>query len=84
MKLKNFFKILGLSIFAVALIIFMLSQNPKTDIIELIVPVVFGIVLAFSGACLVASEIFGKLEDIEKKNAELEKEMIKLKNKDKE
>ena len=84
MKLKNFFKCLGLSLFAVALIVFMLTQNPRTDIIELVGPIIFGMILAFSGVCLVAGEIFGKLEAIEKKNADLENEIIKLKNKDKE
>ena len=81
MKLKNVFKILGLSLFLIALILFMLSQNPKTDEIQLLFIVAFGTVLAFSGACLITGELIGKIEDLEKRAFWLEDEVRKLKEK---
>lgn len=84
MKLKDFFKVLGLSLFAVALIVFMLSQNEKVDIIPVLFMIAFGTILAFSGGCLITGELLGKIEALENKNKILEEEIIKLKNKSKE
>ena len=86
MNLKNFFKLLGLSLFFVALIVFMLSQNEKVDLITVLFMVAFGTVLAFSGACLITGELIGKIEKLENQNALLEEEIKKLKqnNTDKE
>ena len=82
MKLKVFFKILGLSLFFVALVIMLLSQNPRVDIIQVLFPIGFGTVLAFSAACLVTSEILNKTEDLEKRVYLLEEEIRKLKQND--
>lgn len=79
MKLKTFFKLLGLSLFAIALIVFMLSQNPKVDIIQVVFPIAFGTVLAFSGGCLITGELIGKIDDLEKRAFYLEEEVRKLK-----
>ena len=85
MKLKNTFKILGLSLFAVALIVFMLSQNPKVEPLAILFMIAFGTILAFSAVCLITGEIMGKIEDLEKRNFYLEEEIRKLKqNNDKE
>lgn len=81
MKLKNIFKILGLSLFLAALILFMLSQNPKIDEMQILFIVAFGTVLAFSGACLITGELIGKIEDLEKRAFWLEEEVRKLKGK---
>ena len=81
MKLKNFFKLLGLSLFLVALVLFMLTQNPKVDIMEVLFPVAFGTVLAFSGGCLITGELIGKIDDLEKRAFWLEEEVRKLKEK---
>ena len=79
MKLKPFFKLLGIALFAVALVVFMLSQNPKVDIVQVLFPIAFGTVLAFSGACLITSELIGKTDDLEKRIFHLEEEIRKLK-----
>ena len=79
MKLKNFFKILGLSLFAVALVVFMLSQNPNVDIVQVLFPITFGTVLAFSGACLITGELIGRIDALEKRVFWLEEEIRKLK-----
>ncbi|MBQ4556734.1 MAG: hypothetical protein IJA60_03695 [Clostridia bacterium] len=81
MKLKNVFKLLGLSLFMVALVLFLLSQNPKVDIMEILFPVAFGTVLAFSGACLITGELIGKIDELEKRAFWLEEEVRKLKEK---
>lgn len=82
MKLKTFFKALGLSLFLVALILLMLSQNPKVDITGVLFTVAFGTVLAFSAACLITSEILSKNEELEKRVFWLEEEIRKLKQND--
>lgn len=79
MKLKNTFKIIGLSLFAVALIVFMLSQNPKIEPLAILFMVAFGTILAFSAACLITGELMGKIEDLENRNFHLEEEIRKLK-----
>ncbi len=79
MKLKTFFKVLGLSLFLVALVLLMLTQNPKTDITQLLFSVAFGTVLAFSGACLITGELIGKTDELEKRVFYLEDELRKLK-----
>ena len=80
MKLKSFFKALGLSLFGVALVLLLLSQNPSVEPISLLFIVAFGTVLAFSGVCLVAGEFIGKIDALEDKTKVLEEEIIKLKN----
>ena len=80
MKLKAFFKALGLSLFGVALVLLLLLQNPKTDITSLLFFVAFGTVLAFSGVCLVAGELLGKIDLLERKTRDLEEEISKRKN----
>lgn len=79
MKLKDFFKILGLSLFFAALVLFLLSQNPKVDIIQLLFPIAFGTVLAFSAACLITGEMLGKIDSLEKRTFYLEEEIRKMK-----
>ncbi len=81
MKLKNIFKILGLTLFLVALIIFMLSQNEKVDLDQVLFPVAFGTVLALSGGCLIMGELIGKIEKLEERAFWLEEEVRKLKAK---
>ncbi|MBQ8837310.1 MAG: hypothetical protein IJ002_07390 [Clostridia bacterium] len=81
MKLKDFFKILGLALFLGALVLFLLAQNPKVDEAEILFPVAFGTVLAFSGACLITGELLKKIEDLEKRAFWLEEEVRKLKEK---
>lgn len=81
MKLKNFFKILGLALFFAALVLFMLSQNQSIDLVPVLFIVAFGTILAFSGACLITSELIGKIEDLEKRAFWLEEEVRKLKEK---
>lgn len=81
MKLKNIFKILGLTLFLVALIIFMLSQNEKVDLDQVLFPVAFGTVLALSGGCLIMGELIGKIEKLEERAFWLEEEVRKLKEK---
>ena len=86
MKLKDFFKILGLTLFLGALVLFMLSQNDKIEPVVVLFPVAFGSVLAFSGACLITGELIGKIEKLEERSFWLEEEVRKLKenSKDKE
>ena len=79
MKLKTFLKALGLSLFLVALILFMLSQNPKVEPIGVLYIVAFGTVLAFSAACLITGELIGKNENLEERIYWLEEEIRKLK-----
>lgn len=81
MKLKNFFKILGLTLFLAALVLFMLSQNQSVDLVSVLFIVAFGTILAFSGACLITGELIGKIETLEKRSALLEEELTKLKEK---
>ena len=82
MKLKDIFKLIGLLLFAVALIIFMLSQNGKLTFSSIMFPFAFGTILAFSGACLITGELIGKIDELEKKTKILEEEILKLKNKE--
>lgn len=79
MKLKNIFKIIGLTLFFVALIFFLYLQNPDADHEALTLLVCFGCILAFSGVCLIAGELFGKIETLETKVFWLEEEIKKLK-----
>ncbi len=81
MKLKIFLKALGLSLFLVALILFLLSQNPKVDPVPVLFIVAFGTVLAFSGACLITGELIDKNEKLEERIFWLEEEIRKLKEK---
>ncbi len=81
MKLKQVFKILGLSLFFVALILFLyVTGNPNADHISVCILSIFGLILAFSGACLVSGELIGKIETLETKVFWLEEEIRKLKN----
>ena len=82
MKLKVFFKALGISLFFVALVLMLLSQNPKVDIIQVLFPIGFGTVLAFSAACLITSEILNKTEELENRVYRLEEELRKHKQND--
>ena len=79
MKLKDFFKLLGLTLFLVALVLFMLSQNEKIEPVVVLFLVAFGTVLAFSGGCLITGELIGKIEKLEERSALLEEEVRKLK-----
>ncbi len=82
MKLRQIFKIIGLSLFLVALLLFLyVSQNPKADPLYVCTLAVFGFILAFSGACLITGEMLGKLETLETKIFYLEEEIKKLKSK---
>lgn len=81
MKLKDFFKLLGLTLFLVALILFMLSQNEKIEPVVVLFPAIFGITLALSGACLITGELIGKIEKLEERASLLEEEVRKLKEK---
>ncbi|MBE6679001.1 MAG: hypothetical protein E7598_00595 [Ruminococcaceae bacterium] len=81
MKLKNVFKALGLTLFLVALVIFMLSQNDKVHPDTVLFPVAFGSVLAFSGGCLIIGELIAKIEKLEERAFWLEEEVRKLKEK---
>ncbi|MBQ4599000.1 MAG: hypothetical protein IJB19_03735 [Clostridia bacterium] len=79
MKLKNTFKYLGLILFFCALVLCLLSQNAKVDQLSLAILVGFGCVLALSGACLVTSELLGKIDDLERRTFYLEEELKKMK-----
>ncbi len=81
MKLKDFFKLLGLTLFLVALVLFMLSQNEKIDPVVVLFPVAFGTTLALSGGCLITGELIGKIEKLEERAFWLEEEVRKLKEK---
>ncbi|MBQ6893742.1 MAG: hypothetical protein IJN48_06000 [Clostridia bacterium] len=48
---------------------------------EVLFPVAFGTVLAFSGGCLITGELIGKIDDLEKRAFWLEEEVRKLKEK---
>lgn len=80
MKLRNIFMILGLSLFLVALVLFILSNNNKISFSDIMFPFSFGTVLAFSGACLITGELLAKIEALEKKTRVLEEELLNLKN----
>ncbi len=75
MKLKSIFKILGLTLFFAALMLFMLSQNKQLDPAQILFPVAFGTILALSAACLITGEITGKLEELENRCKRLEEEL---------
>lgn len=79
MKLKNMFKFLGLALFFCALVLFLLAQNPNTDQLALAVLVGFGTVLGLSAASFVASELFGKITELENRLRACEEELNKLK-----
>ena len=78
MKLKDFFKLLGLAMFLVALVLFLLSQNQKIDPIVVLFPAIFGIVITLSGGCLILGELIGKIEKLEEHSRLLEEELRKL------
>ncbi len=81
MKLNTVFKLIGLSLFFVALMLFMLSQNEKIEPVVVLFPVAFGTTLALSGACLITGEIMAKIEKLEERAKRLEEELYKLKEK---
>ena len=82
MKLKQIFKIIGISLFLVALLLFLYTtKNPHADVITVCAVVAFGTVLAFSCSCLVTGELIGRIETLETKIFYLEEELRKLKNK---
>jgi len=80
MKLKKVFKLIGLTLFLAALLLMLYFQNPKADIISAVALISFGCVIAFSGACLIAGEMLGKIEALENRVFWLEEEIKKLKN----
>lgn len=80
MKLKKVFKLIGLTLFLVALLLMLYFQNPKADITSAIALISFGCIVAFSGACLITGELIGKIETLENKVFRLEEEIKKLKN----
>ncbi|MBR5539161.1 MAG: hypothetical protein IKU61_04605 [Clostridia bacterium] len=82
MKLKNTFKLIGVTLFLGALLLMLYFQNPKADVISVVALVSFGCVIAFSGACLVTGELIGRIETLENKVFRLEEELKKLKNKE--
>ena len=81
MKLRQIFKIIGLSLFLAALLLlFYLSENRNADPLYVCTVAVFGFILAFSGACLITGELIGKIETLENKLFLLEEEIRKLKD----
>ena len=80
MKLKKVFKLIGLALFLVALLLMLYFQNPKADIDYVVTLISFGCIVAFSGACLITGELIGKIETLENKVFWLEEEIKKLKN----
>ena len=81
MKLRQIFKIIGLSLFLAALLLFFyVSENKNADPLYVCTVAVFGFILAFSGACLVTGELIGRIEMLENKLFLLEEEIRKLKN----
>ena len=80
MKLKNTFKLIGLSLFFVALMLFILSQDNKISFSAIMFPFAFGVLLALSGGCLITGELVGKIDALEKKTKLLEEELLKLKD----
>ncbi len=82
MKLRQIFKTIGLSLFLVALLLFLyVTQNPKADVLSVSILAVFGLILATSGACLITGEMIARIETLENKVFFLEEEIRKLKSK---
>ena len=80
MKLRMIFRTVGLSLFLIALMVFLyVFQNPKADQLSAAVLIGFGAILAFSAAALITGEIMAKLEALENKVALLEEELEKQK-----
>lgn len=80
MKLRMIFRTVGLSLFLIALMVFLyVFQNPKADQLSAAVLISFGAILAFSAAALITGEIMAKLEALENKVALLEEELEKQK-----
>lgn len=80
MKLRMIFRTVGLSLFLIALMVFLyVFQNPKADQLSAAVLISFGAILAFSAAALITGEIMAKLEALENKVALLEEELKKQK-----
>lgn len=80
MKLKSTFKLIGLALFLIALLLMLYFQNPKADIDAVTTLVSFACIVAFSGACFITGELLGKIETLENKVFWLEEEIKKLKN----
>lgn len=82
MKLRMIFRTIGLSLFLIALMVFLyVSQNPKADQLSAALLIGFGAILAFSAAALITGEILARLEALENKIALLEEELEKQKRK---
>ena len=81
MKLKQVFKLIGLTLFFVALIVFLyVQQNTSThDQLTVAMLIGFGSILAFSAACLITGELLGRIETLETKVFWLEEELKKQK-----
>ena len=80
MKLKNTFKLIGLSLFFVALMLFIMSQDNKISFADIMFPFAFGVLLTLSGGALITGELIGKIDSLEKKTKQLEEELLKLKD----
>ncbi len=81
MKLKHVFKLIGLTLFFVALMVFLYVQqkNSVHDQLTIAMLICFGSLLAFSAASLVTGELLGRIETLETKVFWLEEELKKQK-----
>lgn len=79
MKLKQIFKLIGLTLFFVALIVFLHVQqkNSVGEQLTVAMLVSFGSLLAFSAASLITGELIGKIETLETKVFWLEETLKK-------
>jgi len=83
MKLRMIFRVIGLSLFLVALMVFLyVSQNRNADGLQVALLIGFGTILAFSASSLIAGEIMAKIEMLEAKVSLLEDELKKQKKDD--
>lgn len=81
MKLKQVFKLIGLTLFFVALMVFLYVQqnNSVGDQLTVAMLICFGSLLAFSAACLITGELMAKIEALETRVFWLEEELKKQK-----
>lgn len=83
MKLRMIFRVIGLSLFLVALMVFLyVSQNQNADGLQVALLISFGAILAFSASSLIVGEIMAKIEMLEAKVSLLEDELKKQKKDD--
>ena len=79
MKLKPIFKLIGLTLFLAALLVFLYVQqnNNVADQLATALLIGFGSLLAFSAAALITGELLAKIETLETKVFWLEETLKK-------